>query len=118
MNAAMEGFKTTAGIPHCVRAIDGPHIAWLVCPSEYFDYWCYKEFTTVVIFTCSTADRRFTFIDVRRPWVLGDSKIFEESALKWNIDTGPWLQDNVPSLSIAGVDVCPYLIGDCAFSLL
>jgi len=59
----MEGFKKIAGLPYCVGAIDGTHIPWLRCPKEqYFEYRCYKGFTSLVTFAVSDANRRFVFL--------------------------------------------------------
>lgn len=77
VNVAMKGFKMIAGLPHCVRAIDGTRILWLKCPSDqHFDYQCYKGFTSVLIFACCTSDRRFMFIDVERPGYWETKKYF------------------------------------------
>ena len=65
----------------------------------------------------STADRRFIYVDVGRPGLLGDSTIYSMSTLTKNIEENVRLGDDVPSLCIAGVPIRPYLIGDCAFAL-
>lgn len=115
---AMSGFKNISGLPYCVGAMDGTHIPWKLCPSEqFYEYRCYKGFASIVLFACCTSNRRFTFVDIGRPGVLGDSSIFERSMLKKNIDDGVWLGAEIDNMDIAGVKVRPYLMGDCAFSL-
>ena len=77
VHGAMEGFKEIAGLPYCVGAIDGTHIRRPMCPeAQFFGYRCYKNFASIVLFACCTADRRFTFVDIGKPGVLGDSSIF------------------------------------------
>lgn len=115
---AMEGFQQIRGLPYCVGAVDGTHVPWPSCPlDQFYEYRCYKGFTSIVLFAVCTADRKFTYIDVGRPGVLGDSTIFQRSSLKRNIDDGKWLGSAIPDLNISDVTVRPYLIGDCAFSL-
>ena len=86
VHAVMEGFKEIAGLPYCVGAIDRTHIRWPMCPeAQFFQYRLYKNFASIVLFACCTADRRFTFVDIDKPVVLGDSSIFEDSNLKRRI---------------------------------
>ena len=116
--SVMRGFSDIRGLPYCVGAVDGTHIKWLACPDQqFYEYRCYKGYPSVVVFAVSTADRRFTFVDIGRPGVLGDSTIYSLSELKRNIDMGHWLGETIPDLSIANVPVRPYLMGDCAFTL-
>lgn len=70
-----------------------------------------------ILFALSTADRRFIYADVGNPGVLGDSTLFERSHLKSVLTTGEWCGETVPSLYIDGIEVRPYVISDCAFSL-
>ena len=114
----MKRFEEIAGLPYCCSAVDGSHIRWRECPDEqFYEYRCYKGYPSIVLFAVSTADRKFIYVDVGRPGVLGDSSIYTRSSLKRNIDENIWLGDDIPSLNTAGVPVRPYIIVDCAFSL-
>jgi len=114
----MRGFQGLRGLPFCVGAIDGTHVKWLMCPeTQFYEYRCYKGYANIVLFAVATAERRFTFVDIGRPGVLGDSTIYNASELRRNIDSGRWLRESIPSFNIANVAVCPYLTGDCAFTL-
>lgn len=114
----MSGFEKIRGLPYCVGAVDGTHVKWLACPmDQFYEYRCYKGYTSVVIFAVATANRRFIYADIGRPGVLGDSTIYSRSSLKRNIDDKTWLGDGIPDLVISGIPVRPYLVGDCAFTL-
>ncbi len=63
------------------------------------------------------AHRRFTYCDYGLPGVMGDSSIFEISELRRQIRNGTWLGASIPSLQLEEVQIQPYLIGDCAFTL-
>ena len=107
----MRGFQNIAGLPHCVGAVDGSHIPWTACPSEqYFEYRCYKRFTSLVFFGVSDAQRRFIYVDCGFPGVMGDATIFNASKLKRMIDTGEWIGQDLPPLRTHGETVRPYLI--------
>lgn len=115
---AASGFQGISGLPYCVGAIDGTHVPWPACPTQqFYEYRCYKGYPSVVIFATCTADRRITFADVGRPGVLGDSTIFERSALRAKIREGAWLGTETPDLVVGDVKIRPYLMGDCAFTL-
>ena len=117
LSTIMNGFQKIAGLPYCVGAVDGTHIPWRGCPSsQYYEYRCYKGFESLVLFAVSSADRKIIYADVGQPGVLGDSTIFERSVLHQMITSGKWLA-NIPSLYIGDIEVRPYLLGDCAFSL-
>lgn len=49
---------------------------------------------------------------------MGDSNIFEGSALKRMIENGIYLGADIPSLKAIPVCILPYLIRDCALRLL
>jgi len=57
------------------------------------------------------------YCDFGLPGLLGDSTIYNRSALKKKIDDGAWLGGDIKSLQIGDIQVRPYLLGDCAFSL-
>ena len=115
----MKGFEDIRGLPYCVGAIDGTHIKWLACPEQqYYEYRCYKGFPSIVILAVAAADRKIIYADIGCPGVLGDCTIYERSSLKKAIESGSWVgSDRIPSLNVGDVQVRPYLIGDCAFSL-
>lgn len=53
---------------------------------------------------------KFTFLDVGRPGVLGDSTIFDQSTLHKNISESVWLGADVPDLGTAGIMERPYTV--------
>lgn len=118
IKGVMDGFKRISGLPHCVGAIDGCHVRWHACPiSQWYEYRCFKNYPSVIIFAVCDAARRFTYADVCLPGVLADGTLWARSKLKDMIDKGEWLGGEVPSLKIGDVHVRPYLLGDCAFPL-
>ena len=81
------GFQNIAGLPYCVGAVDGCHIRWPASPShQYFEYRCYKRYTSLVLFAVSDSRRRLLYADCGMPGVMGDSSIYNVSLLKLQID--------------------------------
>lgn len=74
-----------------------------------------EGFTSAILLLCNTADWQFTFVDVGRPVVLGDSNIFENSSSKRNIDDGLRLEEDIHLSKIFAVEARTYLRRDCTF---
>ena len=118
LSKTMSGFRKIAGLPYCAGAIDGSHVRWHNCPiSQYYEYRCFKRYPSVVIFAVCDVTRRFLYADVCLPGVLSDGSLWGRSRLKSLIESGEWFGSDISSLIIDGVNVRPYLIGDCAFPL-
>ena len=118
VHKTMKGFQGIAGLPYCVGAIDGTHIPWLRCPEEqFFEHRCFKGYTSIVLFACVDANKKFTYVNIGHPGVNGDSRIFQNSSLKSKMDNGTWPGKEIPSLFIDSIQVIPCLVGDGAFRL-
>lgn len=52
---------------------------------------CCKGYPSIVLFAVVKAVRKFTYVDIGKPVVLGDSTMYERSKLKRNITAGVWL---------------------------
>lgn len=114
----MKGFQDIRGLPYCVGAVNSTNIRWLTCPDgQFYEYRCYKEHPSVVIFAVVTANRRFIYVDVGRPGVLGDSTIYDRSMLRSNIDSEKWMGAAILDLVVSSIPIRPYLMGYCAFTL-
>lgn len=69
------------------------------------------------MFACCTVNRRYTFVDIGKPGVLGDFSILEDSTLKRRISEGLWIGREIPDLMVANIPIRPFLIGDCALAI-
>ena len=114
----MRGFQSISDLPYCVGAIDDTHIPWKICcDSQYYEYRCYKGYTSIVLFAVADSKRRFMYAESGHPGVMGDATIYNCSKLKRLIESDQCLGPEIASLRIGTVHIRPYLIGDCAFNL-
>ena len=112
------GFQEIARLPYCVRVIDGLHISWNRCPREqYYEYRCYKGFESIVLFVLSAANRGILYADIGYPGALRDSTILQKSELYTLLTSDEWLCPYIPSLQIRDMEIRPYVLCDCAFTL-
>jgi len=112
----MRRFEELSGLPMCGGAIDGTFTK-ILKPEYYGDsYWCYKQYSAVLLFACVDPREIFTFVDVGSPGSVGDAAVFNNSQLKTKVEAGDWLNHPVWQCNDATA-VRPYLVGDSAFSL-
>lgn len=78
-------------------------------------YWCYKQFTAILILATVDARGIFTFVNAGNPGQVGDASAYNTSRLYRRIHSRKWL--GTSAADINGVTVFPYLVGDAAFSL-
>ncbi|XP_062550355.1 uncharacterized protein LOC134215122 [Armigeres subalbatus] len=102
------------GFPQCYGAIDGCHIEIQPKNDEAIDYHNYKGWYSMVLFASVDYRFRFQYISVGSPGRCNDSKIFESSKLKRELQN-PILKDYTKKM--CGIDVPVLLIGDSAFRL-
>ena len=111
----MRRFETMTNLPMCGGAVDGTFVK-IVKPVQYGDtYWCYKQYSAVLLFACVDSRGLFTFVDVGAAGSVGDAAVYNGSQLKRNVEGGRWLNHAVWQCGAASVR--PFLIGDSAFSL-
>nr|XP_029729803.1 uncharacterized protein LOC109406605 isoform X2 [Aedes albopictus] len=110
---SVKGFESI-GFPQCFGAIDGCHIEVSPHSDEAIDYHNYKGWYSTVLFASVDYRYRFQYISVGSPGRCNDSKIFESSKLKRELQD-PCLKQYSKILN--GVEVPLLLIGDSAFRL-
>ena len=108
-------FESLSGLPQCGGAVDGTfmHIRKPVLFGDSF--WCYKQFSAILILACVDARGVFTYVNAGNPGCIGDAAAYNNSRLCRNVRSRRWLGGNGKTLN--GVIVQPFLVGDAAFAL-
>eukprot|EP00117_Sycon_ciliatum_P030145 scpid72153/ scgid23837/ Putative nuclease HARBI1; Harbinger transposase-derived nuclease len=115
LTRTMRRFEELSGLPYCGGAIDGTFTK-ITKPDRFGDlFWCYKQFSAVLLFVCVDSRGLFTFVDVGAPGSVGDAAVFNNSALKAKLLSGEWL--NYRTWTCGNADIRPYVVGDSAFGL-
>ncbi|XP_017470503.1 PREDICTED: uncharacterized protein LOC108362151 [Rhagoletis zephyria] len=108
----VDGFKSI-GFPQCLGALDGCHIEIRPRTEEAVDYINYKGWYSTVLLALVDARYRFLYINVGSPGRCNDSKIFEKSSLKRELDKCSLL--NSMSTKLGNFDIPVVILGDSAF---
>ena len=76
LRTTMERLELLAKQPMCCGDVDGTFMK-IVKPEEYGDsYWCYKQFSAILVFVCVDALGRFTCVDIGAPGSVGDTAVY------------------------------------------
>lgn len=110
-----ESFQTKWGIPKYVGAIDGYHIPIAAPTGNHTDYYNRKGFYSMPLQGVVDADYRFLDICIGWPGNVYDVHVLVHSPIYTRI-TEEDLLPNKP-MSIDGVNVPSFLIGDSAYPL-
>lgn len=116
LTKVMQDFEGLCRLPQVAGALDGCFIPMVKPAGPWgFRYWCYKNFTAILLLACVDARGIFTFIDVGKPGSVGDASVFNDSTLKHRFCTNNFSAQHVRR--IHGVAVPPLLVADSAFPL-
>ena len=78
-------------------------------------YWCYKQFTDMLILACVDARGVFTYLNAGNLGQVGDATTFSTSRLPDKISRQKWLGSH--SAIVDEVEFSPYLVWNDAFAL-
>ena len=78
-------------------------------------YWCYKQFTDMLILACVNARGVFTYLHAGNLGKVGDATTFKTSWLPDKISRRKWLGSH--SAIVDEVEFSPYLVWNDAFAL-
>lgn len=110
-------FEYICKLPQVAGAVDGCFIPMMKPPGPWgFRYWCYKNFTAILLLACVDARGVFTFIDVGKPSSVGDASVFNLSLLREKFCDANFSPGH--NQDIEGVSIPPYLLADAAFPFL
>ena len=109
-----EHFLTKWGVPQCVGAIDGCHVPIAAPVGNHSDYYNCKEFYSMLLQGIVDTDYCFLDICIGWPGSVHDACVFVHSPIY--IATEEDLLPDKP-MSINGVNVPLFLIGDSAYPL-
>ncbi|KAJ1524651.1 hypothetical protein ONE63_011134 [Megalurothrips usitatus] len=99
---------------NCIGAMDGKHFHIEPPLNSGSLYYCYKDYTSIVLLAMVDAQLRFVYVDVGTNGRISDSGIWNKCSLK------PYLEQlNIPPTALPGTDdLFPYIVvGDEGFPL-
>ena len=102
-------------VPQCVGAVDGCHIPISSPAMNRTDYYNRKGWYSMIL--QGVVDHSYRFIDINVGWPgsVHDAHVFAHSSIYKNITDNNFLPDK--SITLNGVNIPLYLIGDSAYSL-
>lgn len=104
--------------PHTVGSIDGKHVACKAPPDSGSEYYNYKKFFSIILFTMVSSDYKFIWADCSGKGSSSDAHIYNNSELRAGLehdDIVGWPRpDPLPNDS---QDVPYFIVGDDAFAL-
>ena len=115
LDELVDGFKTKWGVPQCVGAVDGCHIPISSPAMNRTDYYNRKGWYSMILHGIVDHSYRFIDINVGWPGSVHDARVFAHSSIYKNITDNNFLPDK--SITLNGVNIPLYLIGDSAYSL-
>lgn len=110
------GYREIWNFPNCVGSIDGKHVAIKCPPNSGSEYFCYKNFFSIVLLAIVDPCYKFLVVDIGNYGRHSDSGIFQQSTFyREYIDQ----KDILPPKPLPGTDepVPHVLIGDEGFAL-
>ena len=115
LNKVVDEFKSKWGVPQCFGAIDGSHVPISAPSNLHTDYYNRKGWYSMLI--QGLVDANYCFLDVCIGWPgsVHDARVLAHSALYNEIECNHILPNR--TVSISGVDVPLYMIGDSAYPL-
>ena len=78
LEQVMMDFKhfSGGGLPQCAGAIDGTFMH-IIKPALHGDsFWCYKNYTAILVLACVDARGLFTYVNAGSPGSCGDAAVF------------------------------------------
>ena len=110
-----ETFLSKWGVPQCVGAIDGCHIPIAAPVGNHTDYYNRKGWYSMIL--QGVVDANYCFLDIYIGWPgsVHDVRVFVHSPIYKRVTENCLLPNK--TLSIDGVDVPLYFIGDSAYPL-
>ena len=109
------GHLSGGGLPQCAGAVDGTFMH-IKKPALHGDsFWCYKNYTAILVLACVDARGLFTYVNAGSPGSCGDAAVFNTSNLLKKVKRRKWLGTHAAVIN--GMEVLPYLVGDSAFAL-
>lgn len=110
------GYKEVWNFPNCVGSIDGKHISIKCPPNSGSDFFCYKQFFSIVLLAIVDPFYKFIMVDIGSYGRHSDSGIFENSLFYNEYIKGKSL---LPPKALPGTtELVPHvLIGDEGFGL-
>ena len=112
----IEGFKSRAGFPQVVAAVDGCHVPIIGPRQSPDDYVNRMEFHSLII--QGLVDCNYLFLDICVGWPgkVHDARVFKNSSLFALCCARAFLPLDM-SVMISGVQVPPLILGDSAYAL-
>lgn len=110
------GFREIWNFPNCVGSIDGKHVKIKCPPNSGSNYFCYKQFFSVVLLAIVDPLYKFLVVDIGSYGRLSDHGIFENSSFYSEFLVGKTI---LPAKPLPGTNVpVPHvLVGDEGFGL-
>lgn len=110
------GFRELWGFPNCVGSIDGKHVAIKCPPNTGSNYFCYKNYFSIVLLAIVDPFYKFSVVDIGSYGRHSDSGIFENSVFYREFIDGKTL---LPPKPLPGTThpIPHVLIGDEGFGL-
>jgi hypothetical protein len=116
VDASCDGIRELWGFPNCLVSTDGKHVK-LKCPaSSGSNYFCYKNYCSIVLLVIVDPYYKFMVVDIGSYRWHSDSGIFKNSAFYWEYTDEKTILPPKPLLG-TNIPVPHVLIGDEGFAL-
>ena len=116
MEKVISGFRENWNLPQCAGAIDGSHIPIIGPQENHTDFYNRKSHFSIIIQAVVDHDYKFIDIYVGCPGKMHDARVFRQSKLYENGQTGSLLPDKTELITDTEVPV--FIVGDPAYPLL
>ena len=115
LDHVVDEFKIKWGVPQCLGAVDGCHIPICAPSEQHTDYYNRKGWYSMIV--QGLVDANYYFLDVCIGWPgsVHDASVFAHSNLYKKVIHGHLIPNK--SITIFGVHVLLYIIGDSAYPL-
>ena len=108
-------FEHLSGLPQCALAVDGPFMGIRKPVVHGATFWCYKQFTAILVLASVDAPGVFSYVNAGNPGSRGDAAVFDTTRLFDKVKRRSSLGTN--GAYISRMEVLQNLVGNSAFSL-
>ena len=113
LKRVVDEFKAKWGVPQCFGSVDGCHISICASSEKNTEYYNWKGWYSMIVQGLVNANYCFLDVCIGWPGSVHDARVFAHSNLYKKVTHKQLVPNN--SVTISGVQVPLYIIGDSAY---